>query len=65
METEKAAADKEPAKPEKPDKTEKTKAAPSSLLRKPEQKNKGVATTDYIIEGDTEISVEITKPADR
>jgi len=58
-EAEKAAADKEPLKPEKPGKT---KSSPSLLTaRKPDQKNKGVVTTDYIIEGDAEVSIEIVK----
>lgn len=61
-ETEKAAADKEPGKPEKPEKQEKSKPAASLLNpRKPEQKTKGFLTTDYIVEGDTEITVEVSK----
>ena len=58
-EAEKSVSDKEPAKPDKPDKV---KPAAISLLKKAEQKSKGVATTDYIIEGDTEITIEISKP---
>lgn len=58
-ESEKVVADKEPVKPEK---TGKTKSSPSLLTaRKPDQKNKGVVTTDYIIEGDAEVSIEIVK----
>lgn len=56
-ESEKAAADREPAKPEKP---AKPKPAGSLLTsRKADQKKKGFLTTDYIIEGDTEVSLEI------
>lgn len=58
-EVEKAAADKEPAKPEK---SPKAKQAASLLApRAKEQKNKGFLTTDYIIEGDAEVSIEIGK----
>ena len=58
-ESEKSVADKEPAKPEKP---AKGKPAGSLLAaRKTEQKKKGFLTTDYIIEGDTEVSIEITQ----
>lgn len=56
-EKEKAARSTAPAKPDKP-----AKAKPAtSLLKqgKPDKKDKGCLTTDYIIEGDTEISVEI------
>jgi hypothetical protein len=55
----KTAADPEPAKPEKPAKGK----ASASLMqpRKAEQKIKGVLTTDYIIEGDVEVSIEIGK----
>ena len=59
-ETEKASVDNEPAKPEKP---EKIKTVASLLPKKTEQKNKGVVTTDYIVEGDTEINLEILKAA--
>ena len=56
-ESEKAAVDREPAKPEKP---AKPKPAGSLLTsRKTDQKKKGFLTTDYIIEGDTEVSLEI------
>ena len=56
-ESEKAAADRDPAKPEKP---AKPKPAGSLLSpRKADQKKKGFLTTDYIIEGDTEVSLEI------
>lgn len=57
-ESEKSAADKEPAKPEK---AGKVKSASSLLTHKPDQKNKGSLTTDYIIEGDTEVGVEIVQ----
>jgi len=56
-EKEKAARSTAPVKPDKP-----AKAKPAtSLLKqgKPDKKDKGCLTTDYIIEGDTEISVEI------
>lgn len=58
-ESDKAASDKEPAKPEKTGKAK----APASLLgaRKAEQKKKGSLTTDFIIEGETEISIDIVK----
>ncbi len=54
---EKSARDSSPAKP---DKTIKAKSA-DSLLKpaKPDKKDKGVLTTDYIIEGDSEVSIEI------
>ena len=61
-EAEKSVSDREPAKPDKPDKV---KPAAISLLKKAEQKNKGVSTTDYIVEGDTEITIEIAKPAEK
>lgn len=62
-EKEKASAELEPVKPER---TEKAKPTASLLQKKPEQKNKGLITTDYIVEGDTEISLEIVKtPRDK
>ena len=60
-ESEKSVADKDPAKPEKP-----AKGKPSGSLlaaRKTDPKKKGFLTTDYIIEGDTEVSIEITQEA--
>ena len=61
--SEKSAVEQEPAKPEKPGKT---KPAGSLLSgRKPEAKVKGVLTTDYIIEGETEVSIEISKTESR
>ena len=58
-ESEKSAKDKEPLKPEKPGKSKTT----ASLLapRKQDHKNKGFLTTDYIIEGDTEVGIDIVK----
>ena len=57
-EKEKSMRDAGAAKPEK------AKSAPSLLSkRKTEAKNKGVLTTDTIIEGDTEVSIEITAEA--
>ena len=56
-ESEKSVADKDPVKPEKP-----AKGKPAASLlssRKTDQKKKGFLTTDYIIEGDTEVSIEI------
>jgi hypothetical protein len=68
-ETEKSAVEQEPAnpaKPAKPVKPEKTKPAdPLAASRKTEPKSKGFVTTDYIIEGDTEVSIEIAKPGTR
>ena len=61
--SEKSAVEQEPAKPEKPGKT---KPAASLLsARKPEAKVKGVLTTDFIIEGETEVSIEISKTESR
>ena len=58
-ESEKSAKDKEPPKLEK---SGKAKATASLLApRKPEHKNKGFLTTDYIIEGDTEVGIDIVK----
>ena len=56
-ESEKSVNDKDPAKPEKPAKGKPTSSLLSS--RKPDPKKKGFLTTDYIIEGDTEVSIEI------
>ena len=57
--SEKSVADQEPAKP---DKSGKGKPSASLLsATKPDRKNKGVLTTDYIVEGDTEISLDIVK----
>ncbi|NMC32257.1 MAG: peptidase S55 SpoIVB [Veillonellaceae bacterium] len=56
-ESEKAAVDREPTKPEKPAKPK--PAGPLLAPRKIDQKKKGFLTTDYIIEGDTEVSIEI------
>ena len=58
---EKSTRDTSPAKPEK---SAKTKPA-SSLLKpaKPDKKDKGCLTTDYIIEGDAEVSIEISTEA--
>jgi hypothetical protein len=51
------AADKDPVKTVRP------KAAASLLTtHKADQKTKGFLTTDYIIEGDTEVSIVIVKP---
>ena len=57
-EKDKAARGTAPAKPDKP-----AKAKPAtSLLKpaKPDKKDKGCLTTDYIIEGDAEVSIEIS-----
>ena len=60
-ESEKSVADKDPVKPDKP---AKGKSAASLLSsRKADQKKKGFLTTDYIIEGDTEVGIEITQEA--
>lgn len=58
-ETEKAAADTEPAKPEKAPRGK--QAASIMAPRKADQKIKGFTTTDYIIEGDSEVSIEIAR----
>lgn len=58
---EKASLRSEPVKPDKPDKA---KPAVSLLNKKPDQKIKGVVTTDYIVEGDTEIALEVLKAAE-
>ena len=60
-ESEKSVTDKDPAKPEKPAKGKTTASLLSSS--KPDLKKKGFLTTDYIIEGDTEVSIEITQEA--
>ena len=60
-ESEKSVTDKDPAKPEKPAKGKPTTSLLSSS--KPDLKKKGFLTTDYIIEGDTEVSIEITQEA--
>ena len=64
-ESEKAVTDAKPKKrdkAEKPEKQTKEKPAASILTsQKPEQKIKGFLTTDYIIEGDTDISIDISK----
>ena len=60
-ESEKSVTDKDPAKPDKP-----AKGKPAASLlssRKADQKKKGFLSTDYIIEGDTEVSIEITQEA--
>ena len=56
-EKEKATRDTSPAKPDKSN-----KAKPATSLLKPaksDKKDKGCLTTDYIIEGDSEVSIEI------
>lgn len=64
-ESEKAVTDTKPKKREKAEKPEKqTKEKPSTSIltsQKPEHKIKGFLTTDYIIEGDTDVSIEISK----
>jgi hypothetical protein len=60
-ESEKSVADKDPVKPEKPAKGKSTASLLSS--HKTDQKKKGFLTTDYIIEGDTEVGIEITQEA--
>ena len=58
---EKSTRDTSPAKPEKSSKTKPS----GSLLKpaKPDKKDKGCLTTDYIIEGDAEVSIEIRTEA--
>ena len=58
---EKSSRDTSPVKPEKSTKNK----PPSSLLKpaKPDKKEKGCLTTDYIIEGDAEVSIEISTEA--
>ncbi len=58
-ESEKSVIDKEPSKPEKND-----KAKPGASLLKPrksDRKIKGTLTTEYIVEGDTEVGIEIVR----
>ena len=56
-EKEKAARDTSPAKPDKSNKSKPT----ASLLKpaKTDKKDKACLTTDYIVEGDSELSIEI------
>ena len=62
-EKEKSAAESDSAKPVKPEKAEKSKPIASLLQKKTEEKTKGVVTTDYIVEGDAEINLDIVKAA--